>query len=156
MNENQALIQKFYTAFQNLDAKAMQECYGPNPIFSDPVFGILEGSQVGAMWEMLCKNAREFTLTFNDIQILDPEYASCRWTAVYRFSATGRMVTNHVKAYLRIEKGKITEHTDQFDFWKWARQALGARGLLLGWTGYLRARVHRAATGNLGRFMSGR
>jgi hypothetical protein len=35
------------------------------------------------------------------------------------------------------------------DFWPWSRQALGAPGLLLGWTPLLRAKVQRQAGANL-------
>ena len=106
------------------------------------------------MWEMLCRNAKDFSLTFSDIQLLDEEYATCRWTAVYTFSKTGRRVTNNIKAHLRIQNGLITEHTDQFNFHRWSRQALGLPGLLLGWSGYLKNKVKANARKNLERFMN--
>jgi len=152
MNGNEAIIQRFYTAFQQLDYDTMQQCYSADAIFNDPVFGILQGADVWAMWEMLCKNAKDFSLHFSDIQLLDDEYATCRWTAVYTFSKTGRRVTNNIKAHLRIQEGFITEHTDQFDFWKWSRQALGISGLLLGWTGYLQNKVKANAHKSLRKF----
>ena len=154
MNGNDQIIQKFYTAFQQLDYTTMQQCYSTQPIFNDAVFGILQGDEVGAMWEMLCRNAKDFSLQFSDIQLLDEEYASCRWTAMYTFSKTGRRVTNHVKAHLRIQDGLITEHTDQFNFHKWSRQALGLSGLLLGWSGYLQNKVRANAKKSLEKFMA--
>ena len=89
MSGNEQIIQRFYTAFQRLDYVTMQDCYSENPIFNDPVFGILQGPEVRAMWEMLCKNAKDFSLTFSDIQWLDEEYATCHWSATYIFSKTG-------------------------------------------------------------------
>lgn len=154
MNGNEQLIQRFYTAFQQLDYTTMQQCYSKDAIFNDAVFGILQGPEVGAMWEMLCRNAKDFSLTFSDIQLLDEEYATCRWTAVYTFSKTGRRVTNNIKAHLRIQNGLITEHTDQFNFHRWSRQALGLPGLLLGWSGYLKNKVKANARKNLERFMN--
>ncbi len=50
MNQNKELIEKFYTAFQRLDAEAMISCYHPDIRFSDPVFPSLSASEVGAMW----------------------------------------------------------------------------------------------------------
>ena len=132
----------------------MQDCYSEHPVFNDPVFGIIEGEEVRAMWEMLCKNARDFSLTFSNIQLLDEEYATCNWTASYTFSKTGRKVVNEIKAYMRIQNGKITEHTDYFKFWKWSRQALGISGLLLGWSGYLKNKVRLNALKSLGKFMN--
>ncbi len=145
MDGNKELITRFYSAFQRLDYATMQDCYSADPIFNDPVFGILQGNDVKVMWEMLCKNARDFSLEFSNIELLDEEYATCQWVAHYTFSKTGRKVVNNIKAYMRIEDGKITEHTDKFDFWKWSRQALGLPGVLLGWSPYLQKKVHNNA-----------
>jgi len=131
----------------------MQQCYSAEPVFNDPVFGILQGAEVPAMWEMLCRNARDFSLSFSDIELLDEEYATCRWKAVYTFSKTGRRVTNNIKAHMRIQKGQITEHTDQFNFYQWSRQALGLPGVLLGWSGYLQTKVRNRARKGLEKFM---
>lgn len=154
MNNNQQIITRFYTAFQQLDYTTMQDCYSDNPVFSDPVFGLLQGAEVKAMWEMLCKSAKNFSLTFSNIQLLDDEYATCNWVATYTFSKTGRQVVNNIKAHLRIENGKITEHTDKFDIWKWSRQALGMPGLLLGWSAFIQNKVHKNAATNLQKFMA--
>jgi ketosteroid isomerase-like protein len=153
MAGNEQIIQQFYTAFAQRDYAGMIACYSDSPVFSDPVFGLLEGRQPAAMWEMLCKGARDFSLTFRNIHLLDEEYATCEWTANYLFSATGRPVENKVKAHLRIQNGKITEHTDQFDFYRWSRQALGMPGLLLGWTRFMQNKVHRNAVARLEQFM---
>ena len=153
MNGNEQIITRFYTAFAQLDYRTMQQCYSADAIFNDPVFGILQGAEVGAMWEMLCRNAKDFSLTFSDIRLLDEEYATCQWVAVYTFSATGRRVANHIKAHLRIQDGVITEHTDQFHFWKWSRQALGLPGVLLGWSAYIQNKVRNRARKNLEKFM---
>jgi ketosteroid isomerase-like protein len=153
MNGNEQLINRFYTAFQQLDYATMQDCYSDDAVFSDPVFGLLQGREVKTMWEMLCKNAKNFSLVFSNIQLLDEEYATCNWIATYTFSKTGRNVVNNIKAHLRIENGKITEHTDKFDLWKWSRQALGIPGLLLGWSNFIQGKVHRNARRSLEKFM---
>lgn len=153
MTSNEQIIQQFYTAFAQRDYAGMRACYSDSPVFSDPVFGLLQGNQPAAMWEMLCKNARDFSLTFRNIQLLDEEYATCEWTANYLFSATGRPVENNVKAHMRIEGGRITEHTDQFNFYRWSRQALGLTGMLFGWTRFMQNKVHRNAVARLEQFM---
>jgi len=154
MSGNEAVIRRFYTAFQQLDYTTMNDCYTTGAVFSDPVFGLLQGEELPAMWEMLCKTAKNFSLSFSDIQLLDEEYATCTWVAAYTFSKTGRPVVNNVKAYMRIQQGKITEHTDKFDVWKWSRQALGLPGLLLGWSGFIQNKVHRTARKSLEKFMA--
>ncbi|MEI2757691.1 MAG: nuclear transport factor 2 family protein [Chitinophagaceae bacterium] len=69
-----------------------------------------KGEEVRAMWKMLCQNAKDFSLSFSNIQHLDDEYATCQWTASYTFSKTGRRVVNNIKAYMRFADGKIIEH----------------------------------------------
>ncbi len=145
MQESEALVKEFYTAFSKLDAEGMQRCYSASPVFSDPVFGLLQGDEVFYMWAMLCRQAKNFSLQSGNVQHIDEEYCTCEWTAAYSFSATGRMVVNRCKAYMRIQNGAITEHTDKFDFWRWVRQALGLPGLLLGWTGFLQQQVQKKA-----------
>lgn len=151
--DNSLLIQKFYSAFQKLDYTTMQSCYDDNILFSDPAFGLLEGVEARAMWEMLCKNAKDFSLTFSNIELIDEEYATCQWVATYTFSRTGRKVVNHIKAYMRIQQGKITEHTDHFNMWKWSRQALGLSGWLLGWSRFMHHQIRTNARKSLDRFM---
>lgn len=154
MNGNEEIINRFYTAFQKLDYATMQDCYSDNAIFSDPVFGVLQEGVVKDMWEMLCKNAKDFKLTYGNIHLLDEEYATCEWTATYIFSKTGREVVNRIKAHIRIQDGKITEHTDQFDIWKWARQALGLPGVLLGWSNFMKSKIRNNAIRNLNGFLA--
>jgi ketosteroid isomerase-like protein len=153
MNNNQQLIEKFYTAFQKLDYQTMNSCYSEDIVFSDPVFLVLKGDEAKAMWEMLCKNAKDFSLTFSDIELLDEEYATCKWTATYTFSKTGKKVVNKIKAYMKFKDGKIIEHSDAFRLSTWAAQALGWKGVLLGWTGFMKRAVQKNARKNLQKFI---
>ena len=154
MTQHEEMVDRFYTAFQQLDYATMQACYSSHPVFSDPVFGLLEGKEVTMMWEMLCKNAKNFSLLYFDIQSLDDEYLTCHWTATYTFSKTGRKVVNKVKAHFRIENGRITEHTDKFDMWRWSRQALGWPGLVFGWTSFMQTKIHKQAIKGLQLYMA--
>ena len=131
----------------------MNDCYSEDIIFSDPVFQILKGDEVRSMWEMLCTRARDLSLEYSNIQLLDEEYATCNWVATYTFSRTGRRVVNKVKAYMRIKDGKIIEHSDAFRLSTWIGQALGMKGVLLGWTGVMKRKVQRNAIKSLRDFM---
>jgi ketosteroid isomerase-like protein len=153
MSDHAAVIQRFYTAFQQLDYITMNTCYADDIVFSDPVFLVLHGAEVKAMWEMLCKNARDFSLSFASIEILDEEYATCKWAATYTFSKTGRKVVNHVKAYMKFQDGRIIEHSDAFRLSTWIGQAMGWKGVLFGWTGFMKKGVQKGARKNLQRFM---
>ncbi len=153
MNDNKQVIERFYTAFQQLDYKTMQDCYSADIVFSDPVFLVLNGDEAKAMWEMLCKNAQEFSLTFSDIELLDEEYATCKWIATYTFSKTGNRVVNNIKAFMKLKDGKIIEHSDAFRLSTWIGQALGWKGVLFGWAGFMKRAVQKNARKNLVNFM---
>ena len=153
MQSNAELIANFYTAFQQEDYQVMNSCYSDNIVFSDPAFGLLKGDEVKYMWEMLCKNAKDFSLTFSNIEMLDEEYTTCNWTATYTFSKTGNKVINNIKAHMRMKEGKIIEHSDAFKLSKWAAQALGFKGVLLGWTGFMQKKIQQTVRKNLATFI---
>lgn len=152
MTSNQELISTFYKAFQNKDYTVMQECYAADAIFNDEVFKNLDAAQVKAMWEMLIKRGKDLQLEFKNIAA-DDISGSAEWTATYTFSQTKRKVVNRIKANFIFENGKIIKHTDHFDFYKWTKQALGLKGFLLGWTGFLRNKVRQTAMKNLEVYM---
>lgn len=153
MNDNELLMSRFYTAFQEKDIKAMQACYHDEAVFSDPVFGLLNAEQVRAMWEMLIKGSKDLSIEFSDPQSPD-EYGTCEWTAVYTFSRTKRRVVNKIKAYMKFGEGKIIEHSDAFSLYGWTRQAMGWKGVLFGWSGFFQRAIHRNAVKKLNEFMN--
>lgn len=153
MNKNEEILNSFYTAFQNRDYQSMQQYYADNAIFNDEVFRNLNAGQVKAMWEMLIKRGRDLQIEFRNVMATDTT-GSVGWTARYTFSQTRRPVVNHILATFEFENGKIIRHTDTFDFYRWARQALGINGLLLGWTPFLKTKVKKTAMGSLDKFMA--
>ena len=159
MNPNQQTIEKFYTAFAQLDADTMATCYAEDVQFRDEVFTLNGKREVTSMWRMLAeatkaKGADVWSLKFRDVGA-DANQGHAHWDAHYRFSATGRIVDNSIDAQFEFNpQGQIVKHHDSFDFWKWSRQALGAPGLLLGWTPVIHNKVRKTAAGNLQRFMA--
>ncbi|MCP3749839.1 nuclear transport factor 2 family protein [Pseudomonas sp. SBB6] len=152
---NTALITRFYQAFQRLDAEAMVACYSDDIVFSDPAFGTLRGKDAGDMWRMLTTRAKDFSLTFDSVRA-DERSASAHWVARYLFSQTGRTVVNDIQARFVLRDGKICEHHDSFDLWRWSRQALGTSGLLLGWSPLVQGKVRAQAQKGLRAFQAGR
>lgn len=152
MHTNAHLIERFYSAFQKRDAAGMAACYAPDVKFGDEVFPDLQGDRAKGMWKMLCERGKDLTIEFRDVQATDSE-GSAHWDATYTFSATGRKVVNRIDAKFKFKDGLIIEHRDTFDFYAWARQALGPIGLLLGWTPIIKSKVRRAAAGGLAKFM---
>ena len=150
---NHALITRFYQAFQQLDAQAMAACYTDDVLFSDPVFGQLRGQDAVDMWRMLTSRAKDFTLTFDQVQA-DAQRGSAHWVATYVFSQTGAIVVNDIQARFVFRDGKICEHHDRFDVWRWSRQALGIKGVLLGWTPLVKNAIRAQAEKGLKAFQA--
>ncbi len=151
INPNKALIEKFYTAFQIADAETMVSCYDDDVVFCDPVFGELKGDDAKAMWRMLCANGKGLKIEFSDINA-SLKKASAHWEAWYSFSKTGRKVHNIVEAQFEFKDSKIVKHTDSFNLHKWASQALGFKGWLLGGTKFLANKTRGQANQSLQRY----
>lgn len=147
-----ALVERFYDAFARRDHAAMIACYHPEVHFRDEVFD-LHGPRAGAMWHMLCERGTDLVVTHEHVRA-DDQSGSARWIADYGFGPKKRPVHNVVDASFTFEGGLIKTHRDRFDFHRWARQALGPPGLLLGWSGALRRRVSRQADAALDAFVA--
>jgi ketosteroid isomerase-like protein len=153
-NDNLALIESFYTAFDACDGDTMASCYAPDAHFHDPVFEDLNGDEPGAMWRMLTGQATDLKVELAEHDATG-DTGSARWIANYTFSQTGRHVTNDVKAtFTFTEDGKIADHRDDFSFYGWSKQALGPPGLLLGWTPVIRSATRKRARASLDKFMA--
>ena len=148
---NAELIDRFYTAFARRDHEAMAGCYTPDATFTDPVFQELHGDEVRAMWRMLCERGADLELSHSAIET-EGDRGSAHWVADYTFSGSGRAVHNEIDAGFRFEHGLIAEHTDSFDLWRWARQALGPVGVLLGWSPPVQAKIRSQARASLDEF----
>jgi ketosteroid isomerase-like protein len=127
MHPHAALLHSFYDAFQRRDFRTMAACYTPDAEFHDPVFTRLSGWRVGAMWRMLCERATDLRIQMDNVRVA-ADAGAAHWEAWYTFTQTGRPVHN------RVDASFLFRHTDVFDLHAWARQALGLKGLLLGWT----------------------
>lgn len=153
MHENAAVIRRFYDAFARSDGEGMAACYASDVAFSDPVFPDLRGERAAGMWRMLTQQATDLEVRASGISA-DERSGRAHWEAWYTFSATGRRVHNVIEARFALRDGLIVRHDDEFDFWRWSRQALGVPGLLLGWTPLVRNKVRAEAGEALERFLA--
>lgn len=151
MDDHQTVIESFYSSFQQLDSDGMIECYHPDICFSDPIFPCLQKEEAGLMWRMLCNNAKGFELHFSDI-FTNKTSGGAYWEAKYLFSKTERPVHNKIKASFKFQDGKIIQHTDDFNFWRWSIMALGPIGIALGWSPMLKNKVRAQAAKSLAHF----
>ena len=155
MHPHESLIREFYARFAVRDAEGMARCYHPDIAFSDPVFPMLHGSEAGDMWRMLLARSADLAVTL-DAAAASNAGATAHWTARYTFSRTGRAVVNRVAAMFAFREGLIVRHYDRFSFWRWAAQALGPAGTILGWFPPLKWKVRRDAAKALEHFRSTR
>jgi len=154
MDVTKELINKFYTAFANNDCEKMIDCYHDDIQFEDPAFGVLKGDRAKSMWKMLVSRLDEnASIHFSDIETNGPE-GSANWIAKYNYGPKNRPVINFIHAQFIIEDGKIIDHRDYFDSWKWSRQALGLPGLLLGWSGFMNRKIQQTTNEMLDQYIA--
>lgn len=150
--ENLATIERLYAALGRADGETMAACYAPSATFTDPVFVGLSDGEPADMWRMLTSRARDMTVELVD-RSADDDRGAAHWVARYTFAQTGRLVVNDVRSAFRFDDaGLIVDQRDEFDFWRWTRQALGRRGLLLGWTPVVQHAVRDRAMAGLEAF----
>jgi ketosteroid isomerase-like protein len=151
MHPNAQLITRFYEAFARRDAEAMAACYHRDVEFSDPVFPDLKGDAARDMWRMLTSRAADLAIRF-EVRGADDTKGAAHWDADYTFTKTGRKVNNRIDAEFGFEGGLIRRHRDHFDLWRWSRMALGAPGLMLGWSPVIGNAVRQEAAKGLAAF----
>jgi ketosteroid isomerase-like protein len=150
VSRNADLITELYSAMNRHDGEAMAGLYDPDGRFHDPAFGELSGAEAQDMWRMLTGRAEDLEVELVE-HSAEGEVGTARWIARYTFTRTGRPVVNDVRARFRFAGGRIAEHDDSFSFWRWARQALGPAGLVLGLP-VLSSLVRRRAREDLAKF----
>src|SRR4051812_11671734 len=145
---NNETIERLYAAFADCNGAAMTACYARGAHFRDPAFGDLEGDDIGAMWRMLTGRARDLEITLREHDA-DEAAGTAHWLARYPFPP-GRRVENDVHAGFAFDQdGLITDHVDDFDFHRWASQALGPKGHLVALLPPLRGKARAQALGRL-------
>lgn len=154
MHPNTEIINQFYTAFANGDAVLMNECYHEDVQFEDPAFGQLKGQRAFKMWEMLLSNpGTELQISFDQVRA-NESHGSARWVATYKFGKKKRPVINEIQAKFEFRDGKIIQHQDHFNLWKWSKQALGLTGFLLGWSGFWKRKIQKTTQVRLNHYIS--
>ena len=143
------IAERFYDAFTVRDSYTMGLLYAEHATFSDPVFPLLNAKGTRLMWQMLLSRAEDdFGI---EVEIIEDSASRARvnWVAHYTFSATKRPVTNRVSTEMQLVAGKIVRQQDTFSLWRWASQALGAKGMLLGWSPIVRDKIRAQAAASL-------
>lgn len=147
------VIASLYDALDRHDGETMASLYAPDARFRDPAFGELSGEEAGDMWRMLTSRAKDLSVELPEHEA-EGGAGTAHWIATYTFR-TGRRVVNDIHASFRFRDGLIAEHVDEFSFHRWARQALGPSGWLLGAPPFNRL-VRRKALADLEAFRAER
>lgn len=149
---NKDLISKFYTSFAAANVEGMVECYHSDIVFTDPAFGTIKGDDAKNMWRMLISRGDGQTkIEFENVEA-NEKTGSANWRAEYNYGPNKRKVINIIKAQFEFQDGKIIRHIDDFDMWKWSKQALGASGYLLGWSSFMQNQIQKKTGGMLKNF----
>ncbi len=145
------LIQTFYTALNDHDVDTMMTCYHDDIVFQDPIFGKLKADKAKKMWYWLCENGKDLTAIFSDIKIEDTN-GSVYWEARYSFGERKRPVLNRVNASFEFKDGKIIKHTDHYSLKRWASQAMGWKGKVMGGSTYFKKKLQHRSNRLLDKF----
>jgi ketosteroid isomerase-like protein len=110
----------FYKAFTSRDLETMKSHYSPDVKFKDAMFEYGDRAGTMHMWTKLI-GANEVKAEYK-LDRVEGDVAYGHWVADYELN--GRPVHNEITSQLTVRDGKIVEHKDDFDFKKWAAQAL--------------------------------
>ncbi|GIZ08476.1 nuclear transport factor 2 family protein [Flavobacterium sp. UMI-01] len=152
MTTNEPIIHQFFNGLSKADVLSVVSCYDTNIKFRDPIFGLLTGKDVTAMWSMLLENNKE-NIKIEIVNSKSDAYlGTAQWIASYTFKPSNKTIVNHITTHFHFKEGLIIKQTDDFDIWKWSRQALGCKGFLFGWTGYMQQKIHEKAIQSLQKY----
>ena len=84
----------------------------------------------------------------------DENKGSAHWEADYTFSRTGNIVHNNIDANFDFKDDMIISHTDVFNLRKWAGQAIGFKGKILGGTPFFKKKLQIQTNKLLDRFIN--
>lgn len=150
--ENYEILKQFYHNFKYKKTNEMLSAYADNVQFSDPAFGELQGEEAKAMWRMLLeRDNNSFKMNFCDIEA-DKKGGTVTWEAEYRYGKNP--VFNRIESRIEIENGKIVKQEDKFSLQRWASMALGAKGMALGLTPFLKPQVRKMSRKSLQKYLA--
>jgi hypothetical protein len=155
------VVGRFFEAFALGDWQSMARCYHDKASFSDPVYPDLREERIVYMWHQLLaaattaesKGSSNNALCLNNLQLEykvlfgDERKAQVQWFATYQYGK--RPVRNEVLSTLAIWDDKIVRQVDEFNFWRWSRQARGLPGLAFGAMPWYQRSVQRSAQSRL-------
>lgn len=121
----EAVMKKFYEAFTAQRPADFEGLYAPDVKFKDAVFEYSDRKGTMKMWRSILANPKNtFRFEFDRVE---GDVAYGRWVGDYKLG--GRPIRNELETRMVVRDGRIVEHTDDFDWGKWVKQALPGGGL---------------------------
>jgi len=141
MNEKET-VEYFLSCFRKQDVSGMCSVYTSDIVYFDPLADLLkEKEEVRCRWKLFFEDASNCNITTENIVDEGEGYFTCKWTASFIHSETGRSVALHSKSNFKLENSLITEHSEGFSLHQYCRQVYGAVAYALGWNSmYQKAR----------------
>jgi ketosteroid isomerase-like protein len=150
------IVRQYYDAFNTRDWQTIGTLYSDEIFFSDPAFPSLRGDEARGMWKMLMSRASaDFRIDLLSVSPKADGIVEGVMIAHYTFSQTKRKVANQIHTTFLVKDGMIVRQHDEFNFWGWAQQALGAPGYVLGWSWPFKAMIRRKVADGLAKSMAG-
>lgn len=114
------VVTRFYAAFEKGDTATLEKLYAPDVKFQDAIFSYENRDGTMNMWrKILADPTTKIRFTLDNV---DGSQVTGHWVADYKI--LGRPVHNEISTRMTVENGLITRHRDDFDWNKWAPQAL--------------------------------
>lgn len=115
------VAERFYDAFVHARFDEMESLYADDVSFRDDIFRYQDRDGTMGMWRKLLEKPGKVKASYRFDRV-EGNVAIGRWQADYE--VFGRKVHNDIESRLTVVDGKIVAHKDDFDFAKWAGQAL--------------------------------
>jgi len=144
MIENKNVITGLYNAYKERNPELMASFYTEDASFKDEIFGEVTGQEIPKVWEVVHSTTSNFYLYFHIVNV-NKNLATVNSQLSYTFKHTGRKIDISITSIFRFENGKIRHQVDEYSLWKWASQAFGVSGFLLGWNPKFKNKIRQSA-----------
>jgi ketosteroid isomerase-like protein len=136
------IVEYFLNCFKRQDVSGMCSVYTSDIVYFDPLADLLkEKEEVKWRWKLFFEDASNCNISTENIVDEGEGYYTCKWTASFNHSETGRAVTLKSKSNFKLEHNLITEHSEAFSLHQYCKQVYGAVAYVIGWNSmYQKAR----------------
>ena len=126
------VLSQYRQALTMLVHDDLVNCYNHEVKYFDPLFGLLEGAQVKAMWRLKFLDYGDAFVETEDVTDEGDGYYKMKYRMRYK-SSGNKMIMLNVQAYFKVQGNLITEQSEGFSVHAILKQERGLLGNLMGW-----------------------